>query len=50
MVRKRRSIVDRVVDHEIKEEQRRSEEWLRINAERGKKGNNSNSAFDGFFR
>jgi hypothetical protein len=50
MRRKRQSIVDRVVAHEIKQEELRSGEWLRQNAERGRSGKNSNSAFDGFFR
>jgi hypothetical protein len=50
MVRKQKSIVDRIVDHEIREEERRSEEWLRKNAERGKKGNNSNAFFEELFR
>jgi hypothetical protein len=50
MRRKRQSIVDRVVAHEIKQEELRSETWLRQNAERGKPGKNSNSMFEGLFR
>lgn len=45
-----KTLVDIVVEHEIKEEEeRRSEEWLRENERRGTTGENSNKSFTDIF-